>query len=154
MASVASGFQPCSHSCNLTKKNSKTFHQRLINQPSELHRTTFDGFPYWAELHSSSPLWWCCVTSSRAQWSTRTRHLEEEDEEIGTILCAERWCCLGSLLGHWVQSWTGRHSDTGYQKSWHSFCRTRKDDTQSQPHLVLNQQPSGIGTQDTKIPSL
>ena len=22
-----------------------------------------------------------------------------EEEEIGTILCAERWCCLSSLLG-------------------------------------------------------
>ena len=34
---------------------------------------------------------------------------------IGTILCAERWCCLISLLGYWTQSRTGRHSDTGYQ---------------------------------------
>ena len=37
------------------------------------------------------------------------------EEEIGTILCAEHWCCLSSLLGYWAQSWTGRHSDTGYQ---------------------------------------
>ena len=28
--------------------------------------------------------------------------------------------------------------------SWHSFCRPRKDDRQSQPHLGLIQQPSGI----------
>ena len=34
---------------------------------------------------------------------------------IGTILCAERWCCLSSLLGCWAQSWMGHHSDTGYQ---------------------------------------
>ena len=27
---------------------------------------------------------------------------------------------------------------------WHSFCRTRKDDRKSQPHLVLIQQTSGI----------
>ena len=27
-----------------------------------------------------------------------------EGEGIGTILCAERWCCLSSLLGYWVQS--------------------------------------------------
>ena len=37
------------------------------------------------------------------------------EEEIGTILCAERWCCPSSLLGYWAQSWTGRHSDTVYQ---------------------------------------
>ena len=34
---------------------------------------------------------------------------------IRTILCAERWCCRSRLLGYWVQSWTGRHSDAGYQ---------------------------------------
>ena len=27
--------------------------------------------------------------------------------------------------------------------SWHSLCRPRKDDRQSQPHLVLSQRPSG-----------
>ena len=42
---------------------------------------------------------------------------EREREEIGTILCAERWCCLSSLLGYWAQSWTGRHSDTVYQQA-------------------------------------
>ena len=31
---------------------------------------------------------------------------------IGTIHCAERWCCFSSLLGYWAQSWMGRHSDT------------------------------------------
>ena len=36
---------------------------------------------------------------------------------------------------------------------WHSFCRPQKDDRQSQPHLVLIQQPSGIWTQDPGIPS-
>ena len=36
---------------------------------------------------------------------------------------------------------------------WHSFCRPQKDDRQSQPHLVLIQQPSGILTQDPRIPS-
>ena len=39
----------------------------------------------------------------------------EEQEDIGTILFAERWCRLGSLLGSWAQSWTCRHSDTGHQ---------------------------------------
>ena len=38
----------------------------------------------------------------------------EREEEIGTILCAEHWCCLSSLLGYWAQSWTGRHSNTVY----------------------------------------
>ena len=37
--------------------------------------------------------------------------------------------------------------------SWHSFCQPRKDDRQSQPHLVLIQQPRGILTQDPRIPS-
>ena len=36
--------------------------------------------------------------------------------------------------------------------SWHSFCQPWKDDRQSQPHLVLIQQPSGIWTQDPRIP--
>ena len=35
---------------------------------------------------------------------------------IGTIFCAERWCCLSSLLGYWTQSWMGHHSDTVYQE--------------------------------------
>ena len=74
------------------------------------------------------------------------------EEEIGTILCAERWCCLSSLLGYWAQSWTGRHSDS-IPAWWHSFCRPRKDDGLSQPHLVLIQQLSGIWTQDPRTPS-
>ena len=53
----------------------------------------------------------------------------------GTIPCAERWCCLSSLLGYWEQSWMGRHSDR-IPANWHSFCRPRKDDRQRQPHLV------------------
>ena len=36
---------------------------------------------------------------------------------------------------------------------WHSFCRARKDNRQSQPHLVLIQQLSGISTQDPRIQS-
>ena len=67
---------------------------------------------------------------------------------IGTILCAECWCCQSSVLGYWEQSWTGRHSDTGYQQADTHFCRPRKDDRLRQPHLVLIQQPSGIWTQD------
>ena len=43
---------------------------------------------------------------------------------IGTILYAERWCCLSSLLGYWAQSWMGHHSITGYQASWYSFLPT------------------------------
>ena len=46
----------------------------------------------------------------------------EEEEEIGTILCAEHWCCLSSLLGYWTQSWTGRHSVTGYQQAGTHFA--------------------------------
>ena len=38
--------------------------------------------------------------------------------------------------------------------SWHSFCRPRKDDRQSQPHLVLIQQQNGIWTQDPRIPRI
>ena len=30
---------------------------------------------------------------------------------IGTILCAELWCCQSSLLGYWEQFWTGRYTD-------------------------------------------
>ena len=41
---------------------------------------------------------------------------------IGTIFCAERWCCLSSLLGYWVQSWTGRQADTGYQQAGTHFA--------------------------------
>ena len=36
---------------------------------------------------------------------------------------------------------------------WDSFWRPRKDDRLSQPHLVLIQQPSGIGNQDLRIQS-
>ena len=59
----------------------------------------------------------------------------------------------------WAQSWTGRHSDTGYSNSsivpasWYSFCWPRKDDRLNQPHLVVIQQPSRIWTQDPRIPS-
>ena len=47
---------------------------------------------------------------------------EEEEDEIGTILCVERWCCLSSLLGYLAQSWTGRHSNTGYQPAGTHFA--------------------------------
>ena len=40
---------------------------------------------------------------------------EMEEEDIGTRLFAELWCCFSSLLGYWSQSWTGRHSVTVYQ---------------------------------------
>ena len=46
----------------------------------------------------------------------------KEEEEIGTILCAERWCCLSSLLGYGAQSWTGRHPDTVYQHAGTHFA--------------------------------
>ena len=76
-----------------------------------------------------------------------TLHVRQDiHSSIGTILCAERWCCL-SLLGNWAQSWMGRHW------RWYSFCQPQKDDRLSQPHLVLIQQPSGIWTQDQRIPS-
>jgi len=41
---------------------------------------------------------------------------------IGTILCAERWSCLSSLLDYWEQSWTGHHSNTGYQQAGTHFA--------------------------------
>ena len=41
---------------------------------------------------------------------------------IGTILCAERWCCLSSLIGYWAQSWMGRHFDTGNQQAGTHFA--------------------------------
>ena len=46
----------------------------------------------------------------------------QHQEEIGTILCAECWCCLNSLLGYWAQSSTGRHSDTVYQQAGTHFA--------------------------------
>ena len=45
---------------------------------------------------------------------------------MGTILCAERRCCLSSLLGYWVQSWTCRHSDTGYQQAGTHFSNLER----------------------------
>ena len=45
-----------------------------------------------------------------------------KEEEIETILCAKRWCCLSSFLGYWAQSWMGRHSDTGYQQAGTHFA--------------------------------
>ena len=52
------------------------------------------------------------------------------------------------LLGTILDGSPLRHS---IPASWHSFCRPRKDDRQSQLHLVLIQQPSGIWTQDPRI---
>ena len=53
-------------------------------------------------------------------------------EDIGTILCAECWCCLSNLLGYWAQSWTGRHSDTVHQHAGthfanHVWCGVRQE---------------------------
>ena len=45
---------------------------------------------------------------------------------IGTILCAECLCCLSSLLGYWAQSWTGHHSNTGYQRAGTHFANLRR----------------------------
>ena len=44
---------------------------------------------------------------------------------IGTILCAERWCCRSRLLGCWAQSWTGPHSATVYQHAGTHFADLR-----------------------------
>uniref|UniRef100_A0A8C4NA79 Phospholipid phosphatase 6 n=1 Tax=Eptatretus burgeri TaxID=7764 RepID=A0A8C4NA79_EPTBU len=57
---------------------------------------------------------------------------------IGTILCAECWCCLCSLLGYgWVATPT---RDTRKLALILPTGRVnRKDDRQSQPHLVLIQ---------------
>ena len=64
---------------------------------------------------------------------------------IGTILCAERWCCLISVLDYWAQSWTGGHSDTRYQLAGTHFADIGRM-TGCQPHLVLIQQPSKMRT--------
>ena len=53
--------------------------------------------------------WWL---NSMTKYAT---HLQISSPSIGTILCAERWCCLSRLLGYQAQFWTGRHSDTVYQ---------------------------------------
>ena len=45
---------------------------------------------------------------------------------IRTILCAERRCCWSSLLGYWIQSWTGHHSDAGYQQAGTNFANLRR----------------------------
>ena len=50
----------------------------------------------------------------------------QEEEDIGTILCAEHWCCSSSLLGYWTQSWTGHHSDAGYQQAGTHFADLRR----------------------------
>jgi len=49
-----------------------------------------------------------------------------QEEEILTILCAECWCCWSSLLGYWVQSWTGHHSNTVYQQAGTHFANLRR----------------------------
>ena len=54
--------------------------------------------------------------------SLALRAHSEQEEEIGTILCAERWCCLSGLLGYWAHSWTGRRSDTVYQHAGTHFA--------------------------------
>ena len=51
--------------------------------------------------------------------------LKQSPGLLGTIL-------EGSRLRHRIPA------------SWHSYCRPQKDDRQSQPHLVLFQQPDGI----------
>jgi len=63
---------------------------------------------------STSPIWsrfvrFCDSHKKTASWKLSIH------PSIGTILWAENWCCLSSLLGCWAQSWTGRHSDTVYQ---------------------------------------
>ena len=58
----------------------------------------------------------CCFGTSTQPFT------KFQEFTTGTKLCAERWCCLSSLLGYWTQSWTGRHSDTGYQQAGTHFA--------------------------------
>ena len=59
--------------------------------------------------------------------STPVNPPQTNHPSIGTILCAECWCCLSSLLlGYWAQSWIGRHSDTGYQQAGTHFADLRR----------------------------
>ena len=53
-------------------------------------------------------------------------HTHAHHPSMGTILCAERWCCLSSLLGYWGQSWTGHHSDRVYQHAGTHFADLRR----------------------------
>ena len=86
----------------------------------------------------------------RLSISIYSRGGDSKSKSIRTIHCTERRCCRSTLLGYWAQSWTCRHSAAVYWNgsiipaSWYRFCRPRKDDRQSQPHLVSIQQPSGI----------
>ena len=54
-------------------------------------------------------------------------------EEIGTIQCAEHWCCLSNLLGYWTQSWMGNHSNTVYQPAGTHFADLRRMTGQVNP---------------------
>ena len=63
-------------------------------------------------LHQSGTSWYPVITARSYKVHPYIR----------TILCAERWCCLSSLLGYWTQSWTGRHSDTVYQQTGTHFA--------------------------------
>ena len=54
----------------------------------------------------------------------------------GTKLCAERWWCLSSLVGDCAQSWTGHHSNTGYQQAGTHFATSEGWRAQSTPPVV------------------
>ena len=68
---------------------------------------------------------YCCPTSplSVQHWSStslvhgvkkKSNPKTSIHPSIGTVLCAEHWCCRSSFLGDWAQFWMGHRSDTVY----------------------------------------
>uniref|UniRef100_A0A8C4Q6Y2 G-protein coupled receptors family 1 profile domain-containing protein n=1 Tax=Eptatretus burgeri TaxID=7764 RepID=A0A8C4Q6Y2_EPTBU len=62
----------------------------------------------------------------------RIFHLHKSNTPTSTVMTTvrqsysgddtKRWCCLSNLLGYRAQSWTGHHSDTGYQQAGTHFA--------------------------------
>ena len=89
---------------------------------------------------------YCQYTGTHfADFGRMTGRVKPIHLSIVIILCTEHRCCQNSLLGDWAQSWMGHHSNAGYSNSsiiparCYLFCQPQKDDTLSQPHLVLIQ---------------
>ena len=80
----------------------------------------------WPKL--SIELWSIHVLTSQKSFSRVETILDRSPlhhrihSSIGTILCAEHWCCLHTLLGYWAQSWMGHHCDTVYQHAGTHFA--------------------------------
>uniref|UniRef100_A0A8C4WTG6 Coiled-coil domain-containing protein 51 n=1 Tax=Eptatretus burgeri TaxID=7764 RepID=A0A8C4WTG6_EPTBU len=99
------------------------------------------------------------VRPTKITWSTSIKHQTDPSirisgllilittayrPSIGTILCAEGWCCLKQspwLLGTILD---GSPLKPRIAACWHSFCQPLKDDRPSQHHLVLIQQLSEL----------